>query len=80
MPEGMNIDHEGAIRNLLNNPQFLKKACDEILDWNRTGVLDDGIVRNIEEVYFSDAPETMKLRMAENAVKDAALRYCKWKI
>ena len=53
--------------------QNLVQACQEILDWSRTAILADGILREAARQYFSKLDPYRDLLMAENAVKRLAI-------
>lgn len=77
----MNIDHEGAVKHFLNNTYSLKTASGDVLDFENEGSMRDGSrILWVAQTFFSDAPQGQQLRLAVGAIKDAALRYCSWKL
>lgn len=52
----------------------LKKRCEEVLDWHRTGLLIDGALRELA-ARMPSAHEHERLRIAENRTADEAMRF-----
>lgn len=71
------LPSESLHRTLKDADNFLEKnlakACQEILDWNHTAILTDGILREAARQYFSKLDPYRDLLMAENAVKILAM-------
>lgn len=72
-----NLPYEGLHQVIKEADAFLEQnlvqACQEILDWSRTAILADGILREAARQYFSKLDPYRDLLMAENAVKRLAL-------
>lgn len=57
----------------------LKKAVNEIFNWHKTCILEEGVTRELDKILREkySVEETSSLRLAESSVfKEAAKRFC----
>ena len=70
----MNDLYQRAIKMAQSN---LQQCCAELVELSDTGVLPEGLVREISSLYATvDPGRANPLRMAESIVRDAVIRAC----